>query len=80
MLTVSDVFRAASTLSHADRAELAHALLLSLEPEVEENVEEAWAEEAQRRSDAIQRGESELRDWEDVKSEILRSLASRNAQ
>jgi putative addiction module component (TIGR02574 family) len=80
MLTVSDAFRAASSLSHSDRAELAHALLLSLEPETEENVDVAWAEEALRRSDAIQRGESELLDWEEVKAEVLRSLASRNRQ
>ncbi len=76
MQTLSDVLQAANNLSHSDRAELAHAMLISLEPEGEdENVEQAWAEEIRRRLARIRSGESELKDWETVRAEILESLS-----
>jgi putative addiction module component (TIGR02574 family) len=45
----------AAELSRPERAELAHYLIESLEPEDEE-ASEAWADELQRRLDDIQAG------------------------
>lgn len=81
MLTSSDIFDAAKSLPHAQRAELAHALLLSLEPDDEDTaVDEAWAEEALRRSESIRSGTVALRDWEDVHEEVRNSIRSPGAE
>lgn len=45
-------------LPAAERAALAHKLLLSLEVQSESDIEQAWHAEAQRRADQIIRGES----------------------
>jgi putative addiction module component (TIGR02574 family) len=45
------------TLSQQERAELAHAFLLSLEPE-DPDVEEAWQKELARRDERLRNGEA----------------------
>lgn len=45
-------------LAEKDRAELARVLLLSLEPSQDQDVELAWAEEAERRYDELKSGAS----------------------
>ncbi len=76
MHTLSDVLQAASNLSHHDRAELAHAMLISLEPEGEdENVEQAWAEEIRRRLANSRSRESQRKDSETVRTEALEFLS-----
>ncbi|MBI1785459.1 addiction module protein [Candidatus Sumerlaeota bacterium] len=44
-------------LAAEDRARLAESLLLSLDSPTEEEAEAAWAEEASRRADELDRGE-----------------------
>ncbi len=75
MVTTSDVLHAASSLSAQQRAEVAHALLLSLEPnEGDADADAAWAVEIRRRLQAIRQGTATLRDWDEVLGDIRRSI------
>lgn len=65
-------------LSRAERAEVAQALLNSLE-EPEEEVTAAWAAELERRSRDVVDGRVETLSWEAVRSEILAELEQRRA-
>jgi putative addiction module component (TIGR02574 family) len=53
------------TLSPSEKAELAHFLLSSLEPE-DEGTESAWDEEASRRVNEIRAGQASGRPVEDL--------------
>ena len=67
-------------LSSQDRAEMAHRLLLSLEDdEPETGVEQAWAEEIERRLDSVDKGESVPIDW-DVALKGMRDHLRRKRQ
>ena len=69
------MLQAANNLSDSERAELAHAMLLSLEPEGnDENVEQTWAEEIRCRLANSRTRESQRKDWETVRTEALESL------
>ena len=62
-------------LPSAERAEVARQVLLSLEPEgFDDDAEQAWVAEIQRRRDAIRRGEVQLLEWADVRQQILAEL------
>jgi putative addiction module component (TIGR02574 family) len=67
---VEKLFREASDLSEADRAELAGRLLDSLETERDEGVEAAWAEEVERRIRQIDSGEVKTIPWEEVRAKL----------
>lgn len=64
------VLRQALELTDEERAEIAGALLESLEPPSEEGVEEAWREEVARRIAAYDAGEMEAIPWETVRDEL----------
>jgi putative addiction module component (TIGR02574 family) len=66
-----DLFREATELTDADRAELAALLLESLEGEPDEDVEAAWAEEIERRVRQIENGEVETIPWEEVRAKLF---------
>jgi len=54
-------------LSSKERAELAHMLIDSLDPEKDFESEEAWAEELKKRIDRYEQGESSTKPWSEVK-------------
>lgn len=54
-------------LSSQERAELAHMLIDSLNPEKEFESEEAWSEELKKRIDRYEQGESSAKPWIEVK-------------
>src|SRR5438132_214387 len=61
------VLDAAMALNRDQRAELAHKLLLSLEPDgIDEDADQAWAAEIRRRLLAIRDGQVALRDWDEA--------------
>jgi putative addiction module component (TIGR02574 family) len=66
----------AAKLSQAERAELALALIESLDPATEspEDVERAWQIEIERRVGEIERGEVELIPGDEVLAEVRRQL------
>jgi putative addiction module component (TIGR02574 family) len=63
-----------SRLPDEERARLALKLLESLEPGQDEDVDELWMDEAERRLNRYDEGTSEARDADEVISEIERQF------
>lgn len=68
-----DVLISARSLPRSDKAELARIMIKDLETSEDVDVEPLWLEEAKRRIEAVQRGEMETHDGDDVMAR-LRSL------
>ena len=66
------MFRDAFELPEPDRATLAGLLIESLEPPPDTDVEEAWAEEAERRWREIESGAVETIPWSEVRARLFR--------
>jgi putative addiction module component (TIGR02574 family) len=64
-------------LSEAERAELAHDLILSLDEPRDSGVEDAWDREISRRIGEIDAGQAELVDRVEFRRRILKKLESR---
>jgi putative addiction module component (TIGR02574 family) len=61
-------------LSHRERARLALKLIESLDPGKDEDVDELWLSEAERRLKEYDDGEASARDIDDALSEIENQL------
>jgi len=75
--TAESVLQDALRLPEEDRAEIATRLIASLDADSHENrhdVEEAWAEEIQRRCEALDAGTTTTRGWHDVRRRIEADL------
>lgn len=70
--TTDDILNKAKRLSTAERAELAAALLASLDGEPEDDVEAAWAAEIQLRVERMRSGEAKGRPWTEVRERLER--------
>jgi len=68
------VLTLALDLPEGERADLAAALLESLDPSPEADVEEAWRKEIARRVAAIEAGDVEMVPWERVREDLLAKL------
>lgn len=68
--TTDDILNNAMQLSATERAELAAALLASLDGETEDAVEAAWAAEIQRRVERVRSGEAKGRSWSEVRDRL----------
>ena len=66
------VFREAFELPESERATLAGLLIESLEPPPDPDVEELWAEEAERRWREIESGSVATISWEEVRAKLFR--------
>jgi len=64
---LEDILRSAAKLSTTERAELAAALLASLDSDPEEVVEVAWNAEIQRRVERVRTGAATGRPWSEVR-------------
>lgn len=71
------VLKEALTLPEDDRADLAGALLESLEPAGETDVEAAWRQEVAARVAALDAGEVETLPWEEVRNRLFTRLRER---
>jgi len=60
-----------------ERAEIAGALLESLEPEPEADVETAWRQEVAARVAALEAGEVTI-PWEEIRDQLLARLSERH--
>ncbi len=69
---LKEVFREAFNLPERERATLAGLLIESLEPPPEADVEELWAEEAERRWREIESGAVQTIPWEEVRAKLFR--------
>ena len=78
MATGDDLRSLIFALPAIERADLARQLLLSLEKDsFDDDVQRAWAEEAERRSTSYQQGETESREWQESVNEMRESLRQR---
>ena len=64
-------------LPKRDRAELAARLLESLDPGDDSAIDDAWAEEIERRCAASDAGTNVTSDWNDVRQRIERDIFAR---
>jgi putative addiction module component (TIGR02574 family) len=69
----NDILTTAMQLSITERAEIASALLASLDGEPDDAVEAAWAAEIERRIERIKSGTAKGRPWPDVRKSLERS-------
>lgn len=65
------------SLPEHDRAEIATRLLESLDPETQQDVDDAWATEIERRCAAVDGGMMGTSDWKDVRARIEREIFGR---
>lgn len=73
------VLRKALTLPEPDRAEIAGALLESIQPGNDMDVEAAWRQEVAVRVAALDAGEVETVPWEEVRDRLFARLRERQA-
>ena len=64
------LFRDALQLEQQDRADLAKLLIDSLDPATEQDVEEAWMREVDRRAAELDAGTAETIPWETVRARL----------
>jgi putative addiction module component (TIGR02574 family) len=64
----------AATLSHRERARLALRLIQSLDPGKDEDADEIWLAEAERRLNDYDSGRTEARNVDDALAEIQHQL------
>jgi putative addiction module component (TIGR02574 family) len=67
------LFQQALELEQQDRVELAKLLIDSLDPTTEQDVEEAWLREVERRTAALDAGTAETVPWETVRARLRAS-------
>jgi putative addiction module component (TIGR02574 family) len=72
------ILQQALVLDESERAEIAGALLESLEPPADAEVERAWREEVRRRLEAADTGSAELIPWEEVRDQLFARLNDRS--
>jgi putative addiction module component (TIGR02574 family) len=72
---VEAVLRQALELHEDERAEIAGALLESLEPAPDVDVEQAWREEVARRVATLEEGTVETIPWEEVRDRLYAKLS-----
>ena len=78
MAIASQILDVALSLNPEERAELAHTLLLSLEPgDVDEDADQEWAAEIRRRLQAIRDGQVALRDWDEALVSVRQAITKR---
>lgn len=68
-----DILTTAMQLPIIDRAEIASALLASLDGEPDDGVEAAWAAEIERRIERIKSGVATGQPWAEVRKRLERS-------
>ena len=65
--STDDILNTAKKLSRTERAELAAALIASLDGEPDEEVAAVWAAEIQRRVESVGSGVAKGRPWSEVR-------------
>ena len=74
-MPVQELIQQVLELPTADRAEVAAEILYSLHAdEFDDADEQAWMSEIQSRREEVLRGEVKMRNWSEVRTEILNEL------
>jgi putative addiction module component (TIGR02574 family) len=72
MAQAKDILDAALKLEPAERARIAHEIIVSLDDEpADEGVEEAWEHELAKRAAEIDSGAVKLEPWSKVRQDLL---------
>jgi putative addiction module component (TIGR02574 family) len=74
-----ELLQAVLSLPASQRAELAHKLLQSLEPEASPEIQQAWVAELVRRARELEAGTVKAIPWPEAKADILAQLQKRRA-
>jgi putative addiction module component (TIGR02574 family) len=64
------LLQSALALPESDRAEIAASLIHSLDSDIDNNIDEAWAQEIKQRIESIDKGQVKLIPWDDVMLEM----------
>ncbi len=75
--TATTLLEQVLNLPEHDRAEIVNRLLESLESQVDDDVDEAWAQEIERRCAALDSGEAVTSDWNEFRARIERDVFGR---
>jgi putative addiction module component (TIGR02574 family) len=73
----TNVLKEALSLPEEERTEIVGALLESLEPSAEEDVDTAWRREVAARMAAVDAGEVKTIPWDEVRDEMFARLSAR---
>jgi putative addiction module component (TIGR02574 family) len=73
----ANLLQDALDLPEDERAEIAGALLESLEPAPEADIEAAWRQEVAARVAALEAGEVETIPWQEIRDRFLARLSER---
>ena len=76
-MNAKELYSRALELPRKERAELAVLLIASLQPPVEEGVDEAWAREIERRCAAVDAGTAATSDWNTFQRRVERDIFRR---
>jgi putative addiction module component (TIGR02574 family) len=72
MAEAKDILDAALRLEPAERARIAHEIIVSLDDEpADEGVEEAWEQELAKRAAEMDSGSVKLEPWSGVRQDLL---------
>ncbi|MBK6515846.1 MAG: addiction module protein [Polyangiaceae bacterium] len=74
MAAAKDLRREVLNLSREERAGLARDLIESLDPARDDDAEQAWLDEAERRATEVTSGQAGFEDWADVRERIAKRL------
>ena len=72
--SVAEIYEEASELNEKDRAQLAGLLLESVESDPDQDVEQAWVAEIDRRLKSMDDGTATMIPWEEVKQRTHEKL------
>jgi hypothetical protein len=76
-MAVQELIQQVLQLPTAERAEVATEILFSLHPgDFDDAEDQAWMAEIQSRRDEVLRGETKMRNWSDVRADMLHELRS----
>jgi putative addiction module component (TIGR02574 family) len=77
MSQAADLLEQVLNLPEHDRAKIATRLLESLDPAAQDEIDESWALEIERRCAAVDAGTLETSAWEDVRARLERDVFGR---
>jgi hypothetical protein len=76
-MAVAELIQQVLELPTAERAEVAAEVLFSLHPgDFDDADDQAWMAEIQSRREEVLKGETTMRNWSDVRAEMLHELRS----
>jgi putative addiction module component (TIGR02574 family) len=64
------LLQSALALPESDHAEIAASLIHSLDSDIDNNIDEAWAQKIKQRIESIDKGQVKLIPWDDVMLEM----------